>query len=304
MRIVVLGSGAGGGLPQWNCNCEHCDATRRGAGGPSPRSQSSIAVSADDERWIVINASPDIRTQLTNTPALHPVTGCLRGSPIQAVMLVDAQIDHTAGLLSLREGDPLPLYTAASVHEDLTSAFPVIPLLERYCGVDWHEIPVDGQEFTVQDVADLRFTALPLWGKAPPYTSHRDAPRRGDNIGLVIRDRRAERTAFYAPGLAAIEPDLERRLAEVDCLLVDGTFWSDDEMMRRGIGNKRAADMGHLPLSGDGGMISALARLPHPVKYLIHINNTNPVLNVHSPEYAALGAAGILLTRDGMTIEV
>ncbi|WP_435100330.1 pyrroloquinoline quinone biosynthesis protein PqqB [Arhodomonas sp. AD133] len=304
MKIHILGSAAGGGFPQWNCNCHNCAEVRRGNPSMQPRTQSSIAVSGDGERWILINASPDIGAQLAAFPAAQPAGDSVRGTGIHAVMLVDSQIDHTAGLLTLREHGRLRLYTTRSVHEDLTTGFPVIPMLEHYCGVDWREVAADDDAFQVDGVPELAFTAVPLTGKAPPYSPGRHAPRTGDNIGVLIHERSSGRQAFYAPGLGALDAGLIRRMADVDCLMVDGTFWREDEMLTTGTGSKHAADMGHLPLSGPDGLIAVLQRLPRPQKYLVHINNTNPVLDERSPEAEMLRRAGITAARDGMSLDV
>lgn len=290
-------------MPQWNCNCNNCKAARRGEPWIVPRTQSSIAASPDGRRWVLINASPDIRSQLAGNPAFRP-EGERRGTRIAGVIVTDAQIDHTSGLLILREGDRFSLHATASVHDDLTSGFPVLTMLERYCGVAWHEIPADGGMFRVEGISGIRFTAVPLHGKAPPYSSRREDPRPDNNIGLIITDEESGRTAFYGPALDTVDGSLEARMANSDCILVDGTFWTDDELTRTGTGHKTAADMGHLPLSGDAGMLSVLERLEHPAKYLIHINNTNPILDERSPERKALSTAGITVTHDGMVIEV
>lgn len=303
MRIHVLGSAAGGGFPQWNCNCRNCAGVRSGSLKARPRTQSSIAVSADGERWALINASPDIRAQILAFPALQPRCGA-RGTGIQSVLLTDAQIDHVTGLLLLREGGPLPVYCTEPVRRDLSEGFPVFPVLEHYCGVDWRPLPLDGGEFGIDGLAGLRFTAVPLQSKAPPYSPHRHDPHPGDNIGLLIREDRSGKRLFYAPGLGGIGGEVQERLLEADCLLVDGTFWREDEMRQAGVGRKRAAEMGHLPQSGPGGMIQRLRPARAERKILIHINNTNPILDEDSPERAALEEEGIQVAYDGMEIEL
>jgi pyrroloquinoline quinone biosynthesis protein B len=261
-------------------------------------------VSGDGKRWVLINASPDVRTQLAGFRAAHPEPGAVRGTGIRAIILVDSQIDHSAGLLSMREGEPLRLYTTRMVHEDLSNGFPVIPLLEHYCGVDWREIPVDGRRFQVDETPELAFTALPLSGKAPPYSPHRNDPHPGDNIGLLIHDLVSGRNLLYVPGLGTLDSALSRRIADSDCLLVDGTFWTEQEMIATGTGSKRAADMGHLPLDGPTGLISALADIRPPRTYLVHVNNTNPVLDETSSEFATLRRAGIQVAGDGMSLDL
>lgn len=304
MHIRVLGSAAGGGFPQWNCNCRNCDGVRKGTLRARPRTQSSIAVSADGSDWTLFNASPDLLTQFRAFPQLQPARA-VRDTAVRAIVLIDAQIDHTAGLLMLREGGRLAVYCTPQVREDLTRGNPLFGILEHFCGVDWRPIAPDpGATFSVAGAEGLSFTAVPLKSKPPPYSPHRNEPRPGDNIGVRIVDARSRRALFYAPGLGEIEPHLRPFLVGADCLMLDGTFWTDDELIRLGVSTKRARDMGHLPQSGPGGMLEALKPLPARRKILIHINNTNPILDEESPERAALDAAGIEVAYDGMEIEL
>lgn len=301
MRVLVLGSGAGGGFPQWNCNCDNCAGLRRGTLRATPRTQSSIAVSAHGDRWLLINASPDVRAQINAHSALQP-TGGSRGSGIAAILLIDGQIDHATGLLTLREGDPLTLYCTDPVYEDLSTGLPLLRVLDHYCGVQRHAVPLDRRPFTVEAVPGLRLVAIPLTSKAPPYSPHRNDPHPGDNIGLLIEDVTTGGRLFYAPGLGLIDADLRTDMRSAHCLLVDGTFWTGDEMQRRGVGHKTAAEMGHLPQSGAGGMLETLREMPAARRVLIHINNTNPILDEASPQRAELDAAGIEVAFDGMEI--
>lgn len=304
MKILILGSAAGGGFPQWNCNCRNCRGVRDGTVRAQPRMQSSIAVSADSVNWILINASPDILIQIRSLPQLHPLRGP-RDARFGAVILVDSQIDHTTGLLMLREGERLSVYSTANVREDLQTGNPILRVLESYCGVEWHRVPIEpGSGFEVTGIDALRFSALPVAGKAPPYSPHRDAPRAGDNIALVIEDRRARKSLFYAPGLAEVDASVAAAMRRADCVLVDGTFWTDDEMIRQGVGRKLAAAMGHLAQSGPHGMLAHLAQFDGPHKVLIHINNTNPILDEDSAERRELTQAGVEVAFDGMEIEL
>jgi len=312
MKIIVLGSAAGGGFPQWNCNCRNCSGVRSGTVAATARTQSSIAVSANGSDWVLVNASPDILAQIRATPALQPARA-VRDSGIAAVMLMDAQVDHVTGLLMLREGRRLPLYCTASVWDDLNHSLPLAPVLSHYCGVRWHPLePVgDGpgmKPVQVPGIDGIRFTPLALSSKAPPYSPHRAQPGIGDNIGLLIEDTGSGRTVFYAPGLGAIEPQVDAAMRRADCVLVDGTFWSADEMIEQGFSRKSAADMGHLPQSGDGGMIAVLdgldARDKACRKILIHINNTNPILDDDSAQRALLARHGIEVAFDGMEIDL
>ena len=306
MKILVLGSGAGGGFPQWNCDCRQCRGHRDGSVRSHERTQSSIAVSADGENWVLLNASPDIGTQLRRQPALHPRHGP-RHSAIKAVVLMDAQIDHVTGLLGLREGPCIDLYATPCVHEDLSTGLPLLDVLKHYCGTRWHSVPVAGTQdrasFEIEAAPGLRFTAFGIPGKAPPYSPHRADQVLGDNIALRIEDLASGRAAFYSPGLARVGAPEREWLREADCVLLDGTFWTEDEMPAAGLGSKLAAEMGHLPQSGRDGMIAALAEIDAR-KVLIHINNSNPILDEDSPQRAELAAHGIEVAHDGMEIDL
>lgn len=309
MKIKVLGSAAGGGFPQWNCNCHNCDGVRRGTVKAKRRTQSSIAVSANGEDWLLVNASPDLLAQIAASPELQPARQP-RDTGIAAVLVMDAQIDHVTGLLMLRErGTPLPLYATPAVWQDLSTGFPIGPILSHYCGVEHHAIALDGAPIELAALPRVRIDPLPLTSKAPPYSPHREAPERGDNIGLVITNLDTGKRAFYAPGLGVLEPHVLAAMQEMDLLLVDGTTWTNDEMIRLGFSKKTAADMGHLPQSGPGGMIEVLdgigASPARPVrKVLIHINNTNPILVEDGPERRTLAEHGIELAENGMTFKL
>ncbi|MEZ5650476.1 MAG: pyrroloquinoline quinone biosynthesis protein PqqB [Burkholderiaceae bacterium] len=304
LKVRVLGSAAGGGFPQWNCNCANCAGFRAGSLRAQARMQSSIALTTNGSDWLLVNASPDIRQQILACPELQPARA-LRDTGIRAVLLIDSQIDHATGLLMLREhGRPIELYCTDMVHQDLSTGFPVLRMLEHYSGVNWHPLDCTGAAFTIEGIEGVEFAALALTSKAPPYSPHREDPHPGDNIGLRIKDLRSGRQLFYAPGLACIEPHLLPVMQGSDVLLVDGTCWTDDEMARRGVGTRRALQMGHLPQSGPGGMIESLQPFARQRKVLIHINNTNPILVEDSPERQALVAAGIEVSYDGMELEI
>jgi pyrroloquinoline quinone biosynthesis protein B len=310
MKILVLGSGAGGGFPQWNCNCANCAGQRSGRVRASERTQSSIAVSADGQSWVLLNASPDIGGQIRRHPQLHPRSG-LRETPIKAVVLMDAQIDHVTGLLGLREGPRIELFATRCVFEDLTNGLPLLDVLQHYCGTRWHMIPVDGQstraEFTIEAAPGLRFTALAIPGKAPPYSPHRREQMTGDNIALRIEDTRDGASLFYSPGLARVGELELTWLDDADCVLVDGTFWREDEMQHAGLGTQAAADMGHLPqqgFAGRPGMVDVLRDAKAARKVLIHINNSNPILDEDSAPRRTLDSLGIEVAHDGMEISL
>jgi len=306
MRITVLGSAAGGGFPQWNCNCRNCAGLRSGTVRAKARTQSSIFVQPDEGvDGVLFNASPDILEQIRSRPALQPARA-LRDSAIAGVVLMDGQIDHATGLYMLRERKgALPLWCTDAVEEDLRQGNPILRVLAHYCGVERHGIALDGGVFAVPGVDDLAFRALPLSSKAAPYSPHREQPVDGDNIGMQILDRRSGRRAFYAPGLGQITPAVFDAMAGADCVLVDGTFWTDDEMPHLELSSKTARDIGHLPQSGPGGMIEWMAKLPQRTRrMLIHINNTNPILDEDSDERATLTRAGIEVCEDDMQIDV
>lgn len=303
MHIHVLGSGAGGGFPQWNCNCVNCKGVREGTVNATPRTQSSIAVSADGVDWILFNASPDIKKQLDSFPAIQPARE-VRDTAIKAILITDAQIDHTTGLLTLREHNkPWDIYCTSAVNEDLTTGFPIFKILGHFRGVNWHEIKTDQVPFTMSAAPGLEFTAVPLKSEAPPFSPHRHNTVPGDNIGINIYDSRSGKNVFYAPGLGVVEDHVLQYMRDADCILMDGTVWTDDEMSREGISDKRATEMGHINQSEEGGSISILNSLQKPRKILIHINNTNPILNEDSPERQVLNNAGIELAYDGMDLE-
>lgn len=301
MKIRVLGSGAGGGFPQWNCNCHNCHRLRHQEMNGTARTQSSIAVSSDDRNWLLFNTSPDIRAQLEAFPAIQPREG-VRDTGIKAILLIDSQIDHTTGMLMLREGKPLQVYCSEMVRQDLSTGFPLFKMLEDYCTVEHHPVPLDGGSFTIPGIDDLRFYSHSLKSKAPPYSPHRHAPHDGDNIGVVIEQISTGKKVYYAPGLGEIEPHVMAAMQDADCLLVDGTFWTDDEMEQQGISPKKAREIGHLPQSGPGGMIEVLDGVHETRKILIHINNTNPILDDDSAQRRQLTEAGIEVACDGMEI--
>lgn len=306
MRITVLGSAAGGGFPQWNCNCRNCAGVRSGDVQAKPRTQSSIFVQANaGSEGVLFNASPDILEQIRSHPTLQPGRA-LRDTAIAGVILMDGQIDHCTGLFMLRErGSKLPLWCTDAVEEDLTRGNPVLRVLDHYCGVQRQRISLDGGWFEVPGLRDLRFRALPLSSKAAPYSPHREQPIPGDNIGISMHDSRTGATVFYAPGLGEMTPATFDAMSSADAVMVDGTFWTDDEMPRLGISRKLAREIGHLPQSGPGGMLEWLAKLPATTRrLLIHINNTNPILDEDSAERATLAQAGVEVCEDNMSLHL
>jgi pyrroloquinoline quinone biosynthesis protein B len=298
VRVLILGSAAGGGLPQWNCHCETCEAARGGVRA-RPRTQSSLAIRGGEGPWFLVNASPDARQQLEALTA-GQVDG-VRAPPIAGVLLTDAEIDHTAGLLLLREAaTPVRVFGDEGIERALRHGYPVLAILERYCGVEWQTLepertrPLEGSSLTVEP--------FEVGGDAPRYLSGSDVELQAS--GFVFRDRASGGVATYVPGLARLDDGVLSRFATSDLVLVDGTFWRDDELPRLGISARRARDMGHVPLSGPGGTLGALAQLERPRKALVHINNTNPILLEDSPERNAVLRAGVEVAYDGLEIEL
>jgi pyrroloquinoline quinone biosynthesis protein B len=304
VKIRVLGSAAGGGFPQWNCNCRNCAGLRDGSVRASARTQSSLAVRGADERaWVLINASPDILQQLRANPVLQPGRAA-RDSAISAIVLVDAQIDHTTGLYMLRESTrPLPVWCTDNAYADLTRGNPIFGVLGHYCGIERRTLHSDGSSFAIDGITGIRWRALSVASKPAPYSPHREHPQPGDNVALVLRDEISGRSLVYAPGLGAMEEGVWAAMQEADCVMVDGTFWSDTEMLDLGLSKKRARDIGHLPQSGAGGMLEWLGRLAGGTRrILIHINNTNPILDEDSAARATLSERGIEVAHDGLEV--
>jgi pyrroloquinoline quinone biosynthesis protein B len=305
VKIRVLGSAAGGGFPQWNCNCRNCAGVRSGSLRTRARTQSSIVVrGTDPQAWALVNASPDILAQLKANPDLQPARSP-RDTAISAIVLADGQIDHTTGLYMLRESvRPLPIWCTEQAQADLTRGNPIFGVLGHYCGIERHTMTPDGRGFHVEGIADVTWRALAVASKPAPYSPHREAPVAGDNVALVL-SAAGGASCVYAPGLGAMEEALWSAMLSASCVLVDGTFWSDDEMIVLGLSKKRARDIGHLPQSGSNGMLEWLAKLPASTRrILIHVNNTNPILDEDSPERAQLTRRGIEVAHDGLEIEL
>ncbi|MER9072740.1 pyrroloquinoline quinone biosynthesis protein PqqB [Mesorhizobium sp. M0904] len=312
MRLRIIGSAAGGGFPQWNCNYRLSRAARTGMAGVHSRTQSSVAASANGLGWVLFNASPDIRQQIAATPELHPAHDApLRSTPIRAVVLTNADVDHIAGLLSLRERQPFAIYATTQVLATLeaNSIFNVLDpaLVPR-------RILPPAQELAICDAdghdTGVAVESFPVPGKIALYLEERSQPDAnfssdaGDTIGVRIAGAGSRRSVFYIPGCARIDATLRTRLADAACLLFDGTVFTDDEMIAAGVGQKTGARMGHLAMSGDAGSIAGLADVRIGRRFFVHINNTNPVLDENSPEHAAVAAAGWEVARDGMEMEL
>jgi pyrroloquinoline quinone biosynthesis protein B len=299
VRVHILGSAAGGGFPQWNCNCVNCAGLRTGALHAKARTQCSVAVSADGSRWSILNASPDLRAQIFSFPELLP-KGPVRGSAIDAVLLSDAELDHITGLLSLREAQPIQLFCTRQVFEWVFANNPIFAALNQ------------PDRFNVMRVEDRKvetvgcgpgFEAIFVSGKVPTYVGAPTADCNGAAVAYKLIDNRAASSLMYVPAIKEIDESLIATAAECDCLLFDGSFWSDDEMERRGTGTRTASEMGHIAISGPAG---SLARLSHLQirKIYTHINNTNPILDETSAERREIERAGWEVAEDGMDFTV
>jgi coenzyme PQQ biosynthesis protein B len=295
--LRVLGSAAGGGFPQWNCGCPGCRAVRAGSRPCRPRTQSSVAVSADYRRWFLLNASPDIRAQIESFPALHPRDG--RATPLRAVLLTDAELDHTLGLLLLREARAIELHATPAAHETLRDGTSLLRTLEAYCPVEWRPV-VPGADVSLGDGLSYRAFDVPTTKRARfgPGTE------QGRVVGYRLTDERSGRALVYLPGVQELTPAVREQLDGCACLLVDGTCWHDDELIRLGLAGKTAREMGHLPISGAGGSLEQISELPIERKIYIHVNNTNPILVDDSPERRLVEERGMEVAMDGLEVRI
>ncbi|MPZ61245.1 MAG: pyrroloquinoline quinone biosynthesis protein PqqB [Propionibacteriales bacterium] len=297
MYVHCLGAAAGGGYPQWNCACVGCRAARENPGRATLHA--SVAVSGDGDRWFLLNATPDVHHQIAAEPALHPGPGT-RETPLSGVLLTDAELDHTIGLLVMREGSAYTVFGTAAVLAMLAEEFPVRRLLRDYADVTWREA-VLGAPMALDDT--LTATAFAAGTKHPRYavSQRHDS---GSVVGYRLEDARTGVTAVYAPALAHWDDAVQAELEKADCVIVDGTFWRDTEMIHTGSGRRRGSEMGHLAIDGPGGSAERLAMLPARYKIYTHINNTNPILDDSSPELRRLAELGILIGRAGLRVEL
>ncbi len=306
MRVTLLGTAAGGGVPQWNCNCAVCREARAATGRVLPRTQSSVAVSADGARWFLLNASPDIRQQIERTPQLRPPAGRVRGSPIEAVLLTNADLDHTLGLFVLREGEKLAVHASAKVQQSLTQGLALAPVLRSYCGLEWTAPPAKAAPLRCRDgsPSGLLYQAISLPGRPPKFSDGPATLSTGHAAGYRLTDENTGGRLLFLPQVGALDGALIALLAECSALLFDGTFWSENEMKEGGVGDVSASGMGHLPISGPGGSLKFLAYVKVEHKIYFHINNTNPILVEDSPERHAVLAVGCTVGLDGMEIVI
>lgn len=294
LRALILGAAAGGGLPQWNCGCANCNLARSGA--IPAQTQSSIAVSANGSDWAIVNASPDIRDQMRQTPALHPTD--LRKSPLTSVLLTNGDIDHVAGLLTLREQQKFTLFATREIH-DVIAANPMFDALNR----DFVRRDVIALDTPFTLVAGVTATLFAVPGKVPLYLEGAEVDTRLEGEQTVGVHLQTEQTsAYYIPGCATMKADLKQRIAGSDAVFFDGTLWQDDEMVRAGLSQKTGARMGHMSMSGPEGSMAAFADVNVGRKIYVHMNNTNPVLRPGSPERQEAEKNGWGVAQDGMEI--
>jgi pyrroloquinoline quinone biosynthesis protein B len=312
MQVKILGSAAGGGFPQWNCACPNCRAVRAGTFKGKARTQTQVAISADGNSWFLLGASPDLRAQIEATPELQPSRekAGVRQSPISGVVLTNADVDHTLGLLLLRELQPLRVYATKSVHRILREDNSMFAMLERVPKqVTWTDLlPI--AIFELSDSAGnssgLCCRSIPLGTHYPAYVSHSwwsELDADDASLGLVVESLSGKRLA-YMPAVPQINEALMQELDRIDVLLFDGTFWSDDELIRTQGSGQPAHQMGHVPVSSPEGSLHKLAQLHRQRKIYVHINNTNPMLNEDSPEYRQVREAGWEIAEDGWQFEI
>jgi pyrroloquinoline quinone biosynthesis protein B len=302
LRVVLLGTAAGGGFPQWNCWCPTCRAGRSEPRRALPRSQSSAAISADGERWFLLNASPDVRDQLACLPG--PIPTGVRHLPLEGVVATDAELDHTFGIVLLREARQVQLYVTPAVRAILERDSCILPVTRAFAQVEIAEVPLDTRtplRYRDGGKSGISIEAFAVPAGPPRFAREAGA---GHTVGLILRDEASGGSCAYVPGCGDLNPAILERLGQTDLVLFDGTFWTDDELVALGISDRRARDMDHLPISGPGGSLPRLADLTGPRTVYTHINNTNPMLLEDSPERAMVERAGLAVGSDGMSFMV
>jgi len=299
MQVKILGSAAGGGFPQWNCACSNCHAVRSGKFEGKARLQTQVAISGDSDSWFLLGASPDLRLQIETTPELHPRPGT-RSSPINGIVLASADLDHVLGLLLLRELQRFHLWATESVLGTLRNQNSMFRMLNRIEDqVRWNPIRTR-ESFALKSVngddGRIRCEAVAVSSRMPAYAGRAEAADAV--LGLVVTASSGKKLGFF-PQVANLTPELRDLFSTLDCLLLDGTFWNDDELIRLQGSGQSACEMGHIPVSGKDGTLQQLAGLTRPRKMYIHINNTNPMLNETGPEYSTVRDSGWDLAEDG-----
>lgn len=306
MQIRILGAAAGGGLPQWNCRCPNCVLVRQNTSDISPLTQSSVAISSDGSDWYLLNVSPDIRQQIIDFPELTPPGDESRATGIAGCVLTDAELDHTSGLLFLREGTLYQMYSTPTVRDWLKNDFPIEPLLSAFRPRPWKDLSYDSAvNLTSVDgrSSHLWVETIDLDPHPPLYVRDQEADARGSVVAFLVEDTKTGGKFLYAPGVEAMSDELDAAAQKADIVFFDGTFWTRDEMIDLGLGTRNADDMGHWPISGKGGSLKWFKGLPAKTKVYFHINNTNPMLNRTSPERKVLEKAGLQVGNDGDVFE-
>jgi len=310
MRVKVLGSAAGGGFPQWNCNCQNCRRLRNGSLRGGSRSQTQIAFSLTGSEWLLVNASPDLRTQILTASILAPAK-LARHTPIAGVVLTSADVDCVAGLLHLREFQPLQIYSTPSIRRILSEENRIFRVLERANPpAVWHDISLETWfPLTASNSSNpetlVRCLAMSLGGSYPDYVSdalRRSLPPEEAVVGLLLAH--GDKQMFYAPSLPGRSDEWKVRARSSNLCMLDGTFWTEEELISAGAGSKTAREIGHVSLSGASGLLEQFGSAGSGVRVLIHINNTNPILDEESPEHLEVRRAGWEIAYDGMEFEL
>jgi pyrroloquinoline quinone biosynthesis protein B len=302
MRIRLLGTAAGGGVPQWNCNCKICREARAGGGRVQNRTQSSVAISADGQRWFLLNASPDLRSQIEAFPELNPPQGGIRGSPIEGTLLTNADLDHVLGLLLMREGAKLVVHAPPAI---CASTRLCTAILDHFCGIRWVNPPPVLAPLLCRDSSEsgLLYRMIPLGGKAPRFEV-RNCEHDDHVVGYHFIDQKTRGRLLCLPNVPRLDDSIKTLLSDCDVLLFDGTFWNEDELIQLRIGSEGASEMGHVPIGGPSGTLAVLKMIDVKHKIYIHLNNTNPVLLEGSEEEKAVLAAGCVPGTDGLELVI
>ena len=302
VHVVLLGTAAGGGFPQWNCWCPTCRVGRTAPHRAPKRSQSSTAVSVDGERWFLLNASPDVHHQLDCLPG--PIPSGIRHVSVEGIVVTDAELDHTLGIVLLREARRLQLYATLAVRRILERDSRIIPVTQAFARVEVTDMVLDEPiPLRYRDGSESTLSILPFNVPAgPPRFALENTI--GHTVGLILRDEATGGSCAYVPGCGDLDQSLLERLGGTDLLLFDGTFWTDDELISLGIGDRRAREMDHQPISGPDGSLPRLAGLSRPTKVYTHINNTNPMLVEGSLEREQVERAGVVVGHDGMSFSL
>lgn len=303
MHVILLGSAAGGGFPQWNCWCPCCRVARRDPAAARPRTQSSAAVSADGQRWFLLNASPDVREQLRWVQP-DDVGFAVRQVPVEGILLTDAEIDHTLGVVLLREARHLPVYATPAVRSILECDSRFLPITRAFSDVPVTELSLTTSvplAYRDGSSSGLAVRAFSVPGGRPRFASREET---GHTVGFMVHETASRIVCAFVPGCGDLNAALMDRFAQADALFFDGTFWAEDELIALGVGTRTARELDHVPISGSGGSLEQLAALPCQHRIYTHINNTNPILLERSTERAAIDHAGIVVGFDGFCLSL